>query len=116
MDYKAFLIELTGTENKVLYLACWVFAIIGVVLSYVRPVKRAIKFKVNCPNKFSIAFLIRDNWKPLILTIILIFLGLKFSNELAGEKMTSYYSLILGLGLDKLAYYLLSKTKRNETT
>ncbi len=62
------------------------------------------------PTRFSWSFFIEDNWKRFLAGVMLILIGIRFSQFISGFEMNAFYSLSLGMGLDRFAQLLKDKT------
>jgi hypothetical protein len=101
--------EILGTDPQ-LFLAQLVFALIGVAISLlVHAVDRDVK-EPSTPNHFSMQFLIRDNWKRLVLNILVIFVSLRFFEDLTGLHISYMLCVAVGFSYDKLIQLIKSKT------
>lgn len=106
---KEFLQLVLGTQDWPMYFAEWFFALIGVLLSLLLATTKRNPNSPTSPVHFSWTYMIADNAKRVLTSLILIFLFLRFSNELLGINISLFLALGIGLGLDKLAGYLKSK-------
>ena len=64
----------------------------------------------NTPEPFKPLFLLKDNWKRILLAYMLIIVFLVFTKEIIGKELTMFWALVIGLGWDQLAGYLKSKS------
>jgi hypothetical protein len=102
--------QITGDLNLSQFLAALFFSAIGVLISLLFHANTRDPNTTTSPVKFSWLYLLRDNWKRIILAFLLICVTLKFLPELTGLKLNMFYALCIGLAWDKLAQYLQSKT------
>lgn len=100
---KEFLQLVIGTENWPMYFAEWFFAGVGVAISLLMEVRKRDVNSVRSPEHFSFSFLFSDNARRIYLSLLLIFVALRFSNDLIGVQISLWISLLIGLGFDKLA-------------
>jgi len=96
-----FLNFVLGTTDVPTYLAGLLFALIGVIFYFKGKVKNRDKHSANTPYKFSWLFFTQDNIADIIVSLLGIFLVLRFSVEYAGVQVTMFYSFLIGLGLPK---------------
>jgi len=119
MNYNYYL----GFLNWDLFLAMVIFALIGVGVNLLIHSQKRDQNSPNTPVKFSFLFLLRDNWKSILLTIILILLTIRFGpmikpdmfkpEELAsplGTEKWLFASLVVGLGFNFLLQIWKDKT------
>jgi hypothetical protein len=110
---KELFIQLLGvpftSQNMAIVIAGAIFANIGLAVNYFFKVKKAIKTNDNSPDNFSIKYFIKNNWQDISLTILLVFVGLRFTQELLGLQITMWVAFIIGFGIDKLVDIINSK-------
>lgn len=94
-----FLNLVLGTTDVPTYLAGLFFALIGLAFHYRGKVLARDKSSTNTPYHFSFKFFTQDNLIEIVLSILAIFLALRFSVEYAGVEVTMIYSLGIGFGL-----------------
>lgn len=105
---KSFYQNLLGTNDLGTYAAALLFALIGVLMVQLIKARSRDKHSNKTPYSFSFKFMIQDNLREIIIGILLILLSLRFSMEYAGEELTMYYALGVGLGNQSLATWLSS--------
>jgi hypothetical protein len=91
------------------FLACLFFSAIGVLISLLFHANTRDPNASNSPIKFNWLYLLRDNWKRILLSFLLIVVTLKFLPELTGLHLNMFYALCIGLAWDKLAEFVKSK-------
>ena len=101
--------RLFGTSDITYIVALIIFAIIGVVLSLLMHSSERNPDNPNNPAKFNIWFLIRDNIKRIIFGILIIFISMRFSDELFGMKLSELTALLIGFSYDKIGQFLQGK-------
>lgn len=101
-----FLNLVLGTNDVPTYLAALFFALIGVVVILLLKSNKRDKTSIYTPVAFSFKFLILDNLKEVVLGFLLIILALRFSVEYAGVELTMWYTLGVGLSIQKSAGYI----------
>ncbi len=100
---KEFLSLVLGDISIAKYLACLLFAILGVaVFTFTEVSGRDVKSE-KTPILFSWKFLALDNIKRYVLTGILIFLQFRFSEEVFHVDLNVYTALTMGFNADGLA-------------
>jgi hypothetical protein len=106
-----------------MFLYMFFFAIIGVFLALLADSLKRNKESKNTPEKYSIIFLIKDNWKTITLTILLILVSLRFAGSLfptqftdadlaspVGKEKWLFGSLIIGFMYNTLLQVLKQKS------
>lgn len=114
---QTFINYITGTTDYPFYIAQWFFAIVGLAISILLHARTRDKQSDNTPDQFSFRFLILDNYKRIILSVLLIFIFIRFPDMLltnfpALETLSEIRlgsALLIGLMLDKLAEWLKTK-------
>lgn len=91
--------------NVAKLIAGGIFALLGLSLNYLLKVKPVI----NKENTFSCKYFIKNNWKNLLTTLILLFLALRFTQEFLGLELTMWTAVIIGYGVDALKDKFTSK-------
>lgn len=92
-------VEFTA-ENTATVIAGAFFALIGLALNYLIKVKKGIKQSQNSPNKFSLKYFVENNYQDILLTSLLIFVALRFTQELLGVELTMWVAVLIGFGID----------------
>lgn len=64
------------------------------------------------PKKYSFLYLIKDNLKRIFNTFMLMILAIIFFEPLNGAPLTPFSSVILGMSVDNLAWFIKLKRKR----
>ena len=95
--------------NISIIIAGAIFALLGLGVRYLYKVNKGIKESPKSPNTFSFKYFITKNWADLLLTIILIFIALRFTQEVLGVELTMWVSFGIGLGIDKIKDLLKEK-------
>jgi len=102
--------EILGTDTGQAFLILLFFSAIGVTLSLLLHASNRDQQAPSTPVKFSFWFLIKDNWKRILTSFLLIYIAIRFTPELFGVQITSFWALAIGLCLDKLAQWIKEKT------
>jgi hypothetical protein len=89
-------------ENIAIIIVGGVFAMLGLAVNRLISVRKAIKENPQTPSKFSLKYFITDNWTSIVLSLLLLFVGLRFTQELLGVDITMWVAFGIGFGLDKL--------------
>lgn len=101
--------HLLGTTDIAKFVACVLFALVGVVISLLVHATNRDKNSMKTPYHFSFTFLIADNWQRILLNLLLILVTIRFCKEITGMELNMFVSLIIGVGFDKLAEFLRNK-------
>ena len=113
-----------GVVPQGMFIAMVVFAAIGVTMALLLDAQTRDQNSANTPKKFSFWFLIKDNWKTILLSILAVLVTLRFApllfpdqfttdslNELAGKEKWLFGSLCIGLVYNGLLQILKSKAE-----
>lgn len=109
MEKVTFLERVTGTNDFPFLAAVLVFALTGVVISLLIHASNRKPDSYTSPRKFSFGYLIRDNWKRVLLDILLVLVTIRFSQEITGLKLSEFTALLIGISFDKIAEWLQNK-------
>lgn len=112
-----------GYLTTKMFLAMCLFSILGIVMSLLIDSLQRNKESLNTPRKFDFWFLIKDNWKAILLTVLAVLVSIRFSSSLfpgqfIGEEAGTpdgiekwlFGSLGIGLGYNQLVQTLKKKT------
>jgi hypothetical protein len=103
---KEYLTLIFGGASPAYIAAAWTFAVLGVLLSLrLHIISRDVP-SARTPIRWSWRFFFLDNTKRLLTTLALIFIALRFCQDLIGIQLTMWFSFVIGLGLDKIAQFL----------
>lgn len=92
-----------GDITIVQFLAMFLLAGLGAFLSLLMQTTNRKVLSTESPVHFSWSYLWCDNSKRVMTAVILIFIFIRFMPELIGAKPTSWLSICIGYGNDKLA-------------
>jgi hypothetical protein len=107
---KNYIEQIIGMQDPVLFAISYAFGLLGVILSLLWHTSRRNKSNKATPYNFSWRFLLKDNLQRIATSVLLLFIGIRFSKEIIGQDVTMYVALAIGLGLDKLSQMLKNKT------
>jgi len=104
-NYYVFMDNITGGVSAPVIAASIVFALMGLILVTLLNIQKGIRENPNTANKFrwqdfGMDSLIRV-FISFIITMIVIFVSIRFSNEIFGTPVTMIFSFGIGLGIDK---------------
>ena len=91
-------------------LAALFFALLGVTLNLLIDTSTRKPETTDTPVHFSLRFLLCDNWKRILLSVLLILVTIRFCEELTGLHLNMFVSLLIGFGFDKLSKFLKGKS------
>lgn len=103
--------EIFGTDSLQQFGTLFFFALIGVAISLLMHSNNRDQNSSSTPVKFSVLFLLKDNWKRIVLSLLLIYVTLRFFTDLTGLHLSSFFSLCVGVGWDKLSQIVKEKTE-----
>lgn len=106
---KEFLHLVIGTDNWPMYFAEWFFSFVGIAVSLLMGVAKRQPLSETSPVHFSFSFFWSDNFRRIITTLLLVFVTLRFANELIGVDISLWGSLGIGFSHDLLAGVLKKK-------
>ena len=102
--------EILGTDTYQAFITQFFFAILGVAISLLlHGANRDVK-EVSTPNQFSLVFLIKDNWKRIVLNLLIIFITIRFFKEITGFELSLFFCFVIGFSYDKLLQLLKSRS------
>src|SRR4030042_1687902 len=106
---------LLGFLSLKLFLVMLLFAVLGIAVSLLIHAQKRDQASPDTPIKFSWLFLLKDNWKDILLTILIVILTIRFATSFfpgqfkgddlqtpEGIEIWLFGSLIIGLGFNKL--------------
>ena len=95
-----------GSFDLTAVLAGFIYLLLGICLSlFVESNNRDINSN-KTPFEFSYLYLLRDNFKRILFSILIGAISLRFCSELFGTQPTMYMSFIVGFSTDKFSEYL----------
>lgn len=109
-----FLKYVLGTTDYAFLLYLLFYAGLGIIASLFFHYKN--RTVVTNPQKFNLVYWFRDNYKRLILNLILILVALRFTEQITGFHQGGFSAFFIGFFNDKLAEFLQNKgilNKRN---
>lgn len=107
-----------------MFLAMIGFATVGVIMALLIDSTKRNKNSPNTPYKFNFGFLLKDNWKTILLTFLAILVTLRFASSLfpgqftdaelaspSGSEKWLFGSLLIGLAYNTLLQTLKDKSE-----
>lgn len=101
---------LTGYTDSGFFLECGFFAIVGVIFVLLLGTTLRDPNSPNSPNKFSGKYLLTDNHKRILASIIAIYISLRFMPDIFGVKLSYLKALGVGMSWDAIALIIKQKT------
>lgn len=97
---------LGGADTNVL-IAAYIFALVGMIIYTLQSLLKGLKGNRRTPRHFSLKYWIKDNLLTkivgLFVNLLIIFVFIRFSNELLGKPLTMFVALLIGFGVDYYA-------------
>lgn len=113
-----------GVVPSGMFIAMIIFAAIGVTMALLGDAQTRDQNSVNTPRKFSFWFLLKDNWKTILLSFLAVLLTLRFAPLLfpdqfltealdnpMGKEKWLFGSFMIGLVFNSLLQLLKSKSE-----
>lgn len=97
-----FVITVFGDLSAGMWFAYLFFVVIGTSISLLTSIMGRDKNSSSSPAVFSWTFFWRDNWMRIITVFLLVFVTIRFYNELTGTELTAFLSLGIGFAHDRL--------------
>ena len=91
----------------------YLIAVIGALIMLRFEAAKRDKSSKNTPYQFSAWFLFRDNAMRILTSLLLIYVGIRFSNLIFGSEVTFYTALGIGASLDKISGWVKGLSKRS---
>lgn len=102
---------LFGPIGLNMFIASFLFAMIGVVISLLIDANYRDQNSPKTPRPFKLSFLLKDNWKRIVLSLLVILVTIRFTKEITGWDLNMFVSLLIGVVYDKLVEYLKKKSE-----
>ena len=113
-----------GVVPSGMFIAMIIFAAIGVTMALLGDAQTRDQNSANTPQKFSFWFLLKDNWKTILLSFLAVLLTLRFAPLLFPDQFTTnvldnpmgkekwlFGSFMIGLVFNSLLQLLKSKSE-----
>lgn len=85
------------------FLAYYLFAMLGAVLMLLFSTIKRDPNATSTPVHFSLSFLLSDNVKRIVATLLLIYIAIRFAEQFLGMRMEDWKAIGLGFGSDRLS-------------
>ena len=115
---------LLGFIPASLFLAMIFFASIGVFMALLVDAQKRNQNSTSTPVKFSFLFLLKDNWKTILLTALAVLITLRFAGSVFPDQFTNddlasplgkekwlFGSLLIGFLYNSLLQFLKEKSE-----
>ena len=99
------------------------FSAVGVLMALLIDSQKRDQNSTATPVKFSFLFLLKDNWKTIVLTFLAVLITLRFASSVFPDQFTSegldsplgkekwmFGSFLIGLGYNSLLQFLKEKS------
>lgn len=100
----------TGETPTDVFLGFGFFAILGIALSLLWHTNKRDPESPCTPTRFSWLFMLRDNGKRILASLITVYVCLRFTPEIFNVTLNDFWAFVIGLGFDKLSEYVKEKT------
>jgi len=101
-----FLEQFLGTKDTLGFGVSYLIAVIGALIMLRFEASKRDKASKNTPYAFNPWFLLRDNLIRIFTSLLLIYVGIRFSDLIFGSEITFYTALVIGASLDKISQWL----------
>ena len=106
---------LLGNYTTNQFIAMFIFAFLGMCFTLLILTTGRDPNSPNSPTKFNWGYLIKDNWKRIVLSLIVIYVSFLFATNLFGIEITdsncTWIAFCIGVGIDGIIGII--KTKAN---
>lgn len=89
-----------GYLTKEMFLAMCLFALVGIIISLLIDSLKRDKESRNTPRKFNFWFLLKDNWKGILLTALVVLVAIRFAASLFPDQFSGK-ELLTSVGMEK---------------
>jgi len=101
---------LLGDIEPLFFLWCAFWACIGVIITLLAGTMVRDPESKCSPRKWSFLYLIRDNYKRIIWNAVLIFIAIRFYEDITGWALTHWSALCIGLSFDTILMIIKQKS------
>jgi len=115
--FKEITLGLFGNYTWEFYTVYFIFVAIGVFASNGIASATRDKDSQHTPEKFSISYWFSDNWKRLSSSLAIIFIFIRFGDEMFHVVPTYVGAVGIGLGFDQFLFWIrqyLTKAKKSK--
>jgi hypothetical protein len=108
---KSLIDSLLGGQEPHVFIANFIFAMLGVLLTLLASSTFRNVESERTPKQFSWKFFLSDNVKRILAGIILIYLALRFTQDIFGIQVSNWFAVVIGILHDSLAWIVKEKIK-----
>jgi Ni/Fe-hydrogenase subunit HybB-like protein len=101
---------LIGPTEPILFLACVIFAGLGILLVLLMGTRLRDRNSDHSPSGFSWRYLWSDNFKRVFASVLAVLITLRFITELTGWELSPWKAFVIGTFWDGIALWLKQKT------
>lgn len=101
---------ITGATATATFWEFCFFALLGIILSILMNTTTRDPKSVSSPVGFSFLYMCRDNAKRFLVSLISVYVCLRFTPEILTIQLTDFWAFAIGLGFDKLVGLIKQKT------
>jgi len=99
---KEFIQQFLGTTEVIPLGVSFLWAIVGLIISLGIGVNRRNKGSYATPLAFSWQFFLKDNALRMLTSVLILFAGIIFYQDMNGESINSFKALTFGLCFDQI--------------
>jgi len=113
-----------GFLSLKVFLVMILFSVIGIAISLLVDSQKRNQASTSTPKEFSFVFLLKDNWKSIVLTALVVLVTLRFAASLFPDQFNGnvvgtpeglekwlFGSLLIGLGYNQLIQILKKRAR-----
>ncbi len=101
---------LTGNTDPTFFLWCLFFAGLGILFVLLMGTKLRDPGSIYSPQRFSWSYLLSDNFKRILASLLAVYLSLRFMPELFGWPVNEWKALLVGMAWDGIALFIKQKS------
>lgn len=112
-EKSVFINNMTGGISLGNFFSYMLLALVGALIVLLWNTSKRDPLDKRTPLCFSISFFIRDNLVRLVLSFLLVWVTIIFSEQMLGVKVNAWIALGIGAGHDQLAKLILKNFQSN---
>jgi hypothetical protein len=97
--------SITGGISTGMFFSYLFFVLIGAAINIYMDIDTRDVESKNTPKKFSWKFNFLDNRKRYFATLLLIYVGIRFFEQMNGSPLTEYTALLMGFSFDRISQF-----------
>jgi hypothetical protein len=114
-----FITNIIGAGGAQHFITMMIFALVGATINLLTNVSKRDKLSASTPMDFSLKFMLLDNWKRMVSSLLLIYLFIRFMPllipsgvyETIDGDVEFIIAIAIGYSFDKLSELLKDKAK-----